>query len=238
MTIQQNEHRRPWDSFDVYLFDIDGTLLNCADAVHYFAFCEVLQSIVGRPVSLEGVVAHGNTDVGIVRDALKLAGLNESDWRPKIPEIKHAMCEYVESRQEEMCVSALPGARKVLHHLRDKGAALGVATGNLETIGRLKLEHAGLMPFFEFGCWSDACENRNEIFRAARVKARSWRAGDVSVCVLGDTPADIAAARSNELRIIAVASGIYPAEVLQAEAPDLCIHSLDELLEAVHSLPA
>lgn len=229
---------RSWDSFDVYLFDIDGTLLNCADAVHYFAFCKVLQSIVGRPVSLDGVVAHGNTDVGIVRDALKLAGLNESDWRPKLLEIKEAMCEYVQTRQEKMCVSALPGAREVLQHLRGKGAIVGVATGNLEAIGRLKLGRAGLLPFLEFGCWSDACEHRSEVFRAAREKARSWGAGHTSVCVVGDTPADIAAARANELQIIAVASGIYSAEVLQAEVPDLCVHSLNDLLEMVQTLPA
>ena len=27
-----------WDSADAFLFDIDGTLLNSRDAVHYFAF--------------------------------------------------------------------------------------------------------------------------------------------------------------------------------------------------------
>ncbi len=33
---------RRWDAYDAYLFDIDGTLMNCTDAVHYFAFCEAL----------------------------------------------------------------------------------------------------------------------------------------------------------------------------------------------------
>jgi phosphoglycolate phosphatase len=55
---------RAWDEFDAYLFDIDGTLINCRDAVHYFAFCESLTRIAGRPMNLDGVVAHGNTDAG------------------------------------------------------------------------------------------------------------------------------------------------------------------------------
>lgn len=229
---------RAWDSFDVYLFDIDGTLLQCTDAVHYFAFCNVLESIVGHPMSLDGVVAHGNTDVGIVRDALRLAGLDDDDWRPKLPKIKQGMREYVQARQEEMCVSVLPGAREVLRHLLDKGAILGVATGNLEVIGRLKLKRAGLLPFFEFGCWSDACESRSEVFQAARTKAQLLGADGASTCVVGDTPEDIAAARRNGLQVIAVASGIYPANVLTAETPDICIHSLTDLLTAGQALPA
>lgn len=235
----ENEPRhRSWDDFEIYLFDIDGTLLHCADAVHYFAFCNVLESIVGRPVTLEGVVAHGNTDVGIIRDALRLSGLSDADWRPLIPEIKRAMCEYVQARREELCVSALPGVRNVLKHLRNKGKKLGVATGNLETIGRLKLKRAGLLPFFEFGCWSDTCETRAEVFHIGRAKAGAIASEAASICVVGDTPADITAARANELQVIAVASGIYPAEVLRAGAPDLCVHSLTELLGAPQLLPA
>ena len=37
-----------WDAYDAFLFDIDGTLLTCTDAVHYFAFCHVFESIAGR----------------------------------------------------------------------------------------------------------------------------------------------------------------------------------------------
>ena len=54
----------PWDAYDAYLFDIDGTLLNATDAVHYFAFCEALTLLAGRPINLDGVNAHGNVDNG------------------------------------------------------------------------------------------------------------------------------------------------------------------------------
>ena len=55
-------------------FDIDGTLLHCTDAVHYFAFCEALKSVAGQSMTLEGVTAHGNVDTGILRDALPAGG--------------------------------------------------------------------------------------------------------------------------------------------------------------------
>src|SRR5476649_2727229 len=43
-----------WRGFDAYLFDIDGTLLNSRDAVHYEAFLIAMQELYGRTVGLEG----------------------------------------------------------------------------------------------------------------------------------------------------------------------------------------
>ncbi len=121
-----------WDRYDVYLFDIDGTLLECTDAVHYFAFCDALHLLAGRPLNLDGVTAHGNTDNGILRDALTLANVPEAAWRPRLAEARAAMCRQVEASQAELCVAVLPHVRTVLDHLRSRGALLGVATGNLE----------------------------------------------------------------------------------------------------------
>ena len=100
---------RAWDTYDAYLFDIDGTLLECTDAVHYFAFCGALQSLAGRPLNLDGVTAHGNTDVGILRDALTLANVPEPVWRGRLAETRAAMCGHVEDHKSELCAAALPG---------------------------------------------------------------------------------------------------------------------------------
>ena len=97
---------REWDCFDAYLFDIDGTLLNCSDAVHYFAFCNTLSAIAGRPFTLEGVTAHGNTDVGILRDALALAGVDAAVWRPRLG--THAGTKYAASWRNGNRMSASP----------------------------------------------------------------------------------------------------------------------------------
>lgn len=219
----------PWDGYDAYLFDIDGTLLHCTDAVHYFAFCKALQSIAGRPVNLDGVTAHGNTDVGILRDALTLANVPEASWRGRLAEIRTAMCREVEEHKAELCATALPGVTAVLDHLKAGGATLGVATGNLEAIGKLKLQHCGLLPYFAFGGYSDAYEYRRDVFRAALEQARSLAGKDASVCVVGDTPADIQAAHHNGVDVIAVATGIYGWEDLRQEKPEMCLRSLQEL---------
>jgi phosphoglycolate phosphatase len=223
---------RPWDSFDGYLFDIDGTLIHCTDAVHYFAFCEALTAISGRALNLDGVNAHGNTDVGILRDAFALAGVPDDQWRPRLPKIRTGMCRFVDANKEDLRPEPLPYVKEVLAHLSGKGAVLGVATGNLKGIGQLKLQRAGLLDFFKVGGWSDDFEQRSDVFRAAIKQMRSATQPSASFCILGDTPADIRAARANGQPVIAIATGVYSREQLAAESPDLCLQSFAELFAA------
>lgn len=224
---------RPWDQFDAYLFDIDGTLIHCTDAVHYFAFCDALSSVAGRPLNLDGVTAHGNTDVGILRDAFSCEEIAEDMWRPQLPQMLERMCAFVDERQDELCATVLPQVKEVLRHLQKKGARLGVATGNLERIGKRKLQAAGVLEMFDFNEWSDAFEYRQDVFRAALEQARSVTSSDAAILVIGDTPADVQAAKNNQLPVMAVATGVYSFEQLSACEPDLCIRSFRELLPEI-----
>lgn len=219
-----------WDTYDAYLFDIDGTLLHCTDAVHYFGFCDVLTRVAGRPVNLDGVVAQGNVDPGILRDALVRAGVPEAQWRPQLASMCEELSQFVEQRRNDLCVDVLPGVVAVLEHLRRRGAKIGVGTGNLERIGWAKLERCGLRARFDFGGFSDAVEWRRDMIAGAVEKARDLAGGEATICVVGDTPSDVQAARDNGLDVIAVATGIFSVEELRASGPDLLVGSLEELL--------
>lgn len=221
---------RAWDTYDAYLFDIDGTLLHCTDAVHYFGFCEVLTRVAGRPVNLDGVVAQGNVDPGILRDALLRAGVPEEQWRPQLTTMREELSRFVEERRADLCVEVLPGVVEVLEHLRARGAKIGVGTGNLELIGWAKLERCGLRAQFDFGGFSDDVEWRRDMIAGAVGKARELAGDEATICVIGDTPSDIQAARDNGLDVIAVATGIFTAGELRASQPDLLVGSLEELL--------
>lgn len=220
---------RNWDAFDAYLFDIDGTLIKSTDAIHYFAFCEALLKLSGRPLTLEGVVTHGNTDVGILRDALMLGGVQETTWRPHLRQALTGMRSFVTSQRQNLCAIPLPSVSAVLKHLTLRGACLGVATGNLAVIGHLKLDAAGLLHYFEFGGYSDEFEYRHDVFRRARSLALAAGKKNATLCVVGDTPEDIRSAHACGMEIIAVATGIHSYERLSAGNPELCLHTLSEL---------
>src|SRR6185503_12643134 len=120
--------------------------------------------------------------------------------------------------------------REVLQHLRDRKAVLGIATGNLASIGKFKLESCDLMQHFVFQAFSDGLETRADVYNHALTRARDLAGADAVICAVGDTPADIRAARHHGISMIAVATGIHSREELSAEQPDLCLSSLSELL--------
>jgi phosphoglycolate phosphatase-like HAD superfamily hydrolase len=219
-----------WDSADAFLFDIDGTLLNSRDAVHYFAFRTAIREILGIETSIEGVPVHGNTDVGILRAVLHRAGLADAAIDRHMPRIVARMCAEVQQNREQLNSVLCPSIPELLKHLQGRGKLLGAASGNLETVGWLKLEKAGLRPMFTFASFSFPRELRAEIFQHGIDLARQRLGADASVTVVGDTPADIDAARKVEVPIIALATGIYSFAQLRAHSPDACFASGTDLL--------
>jgi phosphoglycolate phosphatase-like HAD superfamily hydrolase len=144
--------------------------------------------------------------------------------------ILEAMRLSVLERRHELNLVRMPGVEQVLDHLARRGALLGVATGNLEVIGWVKVEQAGLREWFRFGGFSDHFPIRSELVGAAADKAREMAGRGANICVVGDTPRDIEAARANFLSVIAVATGNYSFDELLKYQPEVCATSLGDLL--------
>jgi len=219
-----------WDEQAAYLFDIDGTLLRSRDRVHFDSVATSVRRVTGLEISLKNVSIHGNTDTGILREACRQAGFPAEKLEPQVRAILEAMGQNVAERRAELDLILMPGVADALSHLAQRGALLGVATGNLETIGWIKIETAGLREWFKFGGFSDHYPVRSELIGHAAEKARELAGPGVSVCVVGDTPRDIEAARANHLPVIAVATGHYGVDELLVHQPEVCASSLADLV--------
>ena len=221
-----------WTDFDAYLFDIDGTLLNSRDAVHYHAFHHAVNRVFGLEFRLDGVAVHGNTDVGILRAYLQQAGVAESDWRSRLPQALECMSAEVERQAEQLRAEVCPGIRDLLRRLSSQGKLLGVASGNLERVGWAKLNAADLGGHFSFGAFSGPLETRDDVVAHGIEQAHQLRGPGTTVCVVGDTPADIRSAHVNGVPAIAVATGIYGVGELMACDPEMCVGCCEDLLSA------
>jgi phosphoglycolate phosphatase len=219
-----------WDECDAYLFDIDGTLLHAQGGVHTDAFSWSVEAVMGHPLSMDGVAVHGSTDTAILRDAFRLAAIGDEVWQPRLEEILDRMRARVLEQRESMSVTVMPGVLSMLAYLKSRGKLLGVATGNLEQIGWLKIELAGLRDWFSFGGFSDRHALRSDMIANALAGARKLAGNHVKVCVVGDTPSDIAAAKANGLPTIAVATGVFPYQTLLQHQPEVCTSTLQALL--------
>jgi phosphoglycolate phosphatase len=220
-----------WQSAAAYLFDIDGTLLNSRDAVHYFAFRNAMRQVLGVEASIEGVPVHGNTDIGILRAVLRREGLDNAAIDDSLPEIIERMCAEVQHNHEQLDPELCPSVLELVTRLHKSGKRLGVVSGNLETIGWLKLEKAGLKPMFSFASFSYPRELRVDIFRHGLAQARNFVGEEGSTFFVGDTPSDIEAARATGTPVIALATGVYSFPDLLACGPDACLACATDLLE-------
>lgn len=221
-----------WAAADAFLFDIDGTLLNSRDGVHYWAFHHALRRHFSVSSRIDGVPVHGNTDIGIIRAVLAREGVPEEQVAERLPLIVEQMCAEVTENKSSLRPELCPSVLELVRSLHSAGKLLGVASGNLERIGWLKLEAAGLQPYFSFGCFSDRHERREDIFRAGMAEVRRRLGPNAIVHVVGDTPSDIVAARAVGVPIIALATGIFPHEELLRHGPDACFNCCTDLLAA------
>jgi phosphoglycolate phosphatase-like HAD superfamily hydrolase len=136
----------------------------------------------------------------------------------------------------ELCPADLrpclaPGVPEALAQLGARRDAYrhSLVTGNYERVARLKLARAGIADWFpegQGGFGSDA-EERERLPAIARERAGGWPRE--RTVVIGDTPRDIACARADGLRVIAVTTGPFAVEAL-ADA--------DAVVDSARAVPA
>jgi phosphoglycolate phosphatase-like HAD superfamily hydrolase len=223
----------------VLLFDIDGTLLH-THGVGRRSVEAALRETVGGTFDFSDIQFSGKTDQQIFREVLEAGrrcGLDVGDDLDALaPRFGEAYRAEMERALPEATVDALPGAVDLVRQLAGDGAEMGMLTGNLRPlayakIGRVDLGEAEL-PFGAFG--SDSADrNALPAVAARRASERFGREVDpADLVIIGDTPRDIACARAVGATAVAVATGRYAAEKL--DAADLVLDTLEAFsLDAV-----
>jgi phosphoglycolate phosphatase len=207
------------------LFDIDGTLLRRASREHAVALHEAMHAVYGVDTTGIKVDAAGRTDIEIARATLLGAGVSALRIEERFDDLRAASVEaYARLVPADLSDTISPGMGALLERLAGRDdVLLSLVTGNLEPIARLKLRAAGLGDYFpsgQGGFGSDS-EDRTDLPPIARERAGTRGAPhpQSDTVVIGDTPRDIACARSDMLRVIAVATGPFPAvELASADA--------------------
>ena len=225
------------------LFDIDGTLLLKASSEHAASMHEALREVHGlADPSAVGVAPAGRTDGDIARQILLRSGVGAERIDERAAAVEEACCREFGMRcPPDLRDRVAPGMTELLDDLATRdGVRLALLTGNFEPVARLKLERAGLAHHFPAheGAFGSDHEDRAALPAIARRRAAvngnpHPRARTV---VIGDTPNDVACARADGVRCLAVATGPYPADELRGA--DAVAGDAGELAGLLASLPA
>jgi phosphoglycolate phosphatase-like HAD superfamily hydrolase len=190
----------------------------------------------------DGVRYAGMTDPIIFRDLGRALGVGEQQQRERWPQLLDVYLLALEREmgRDDPRRRVLPGVPELLEALSvQRGVYLGLLTGNIEAGARIKLEPFGLNPYFKDGGFASDHPERPEIARLARDKLS--RAFEVQfppgrVVVVGDTEHDVACARANGFRAVAVESGWVPREDLERSRPDALFTDLSDLGTVMRAL--
>jgi phosphoglycolate phosphatase len=225
------------------LFDIDGTLVDSAGAGKRAierAFLE-LYGIDAIAEKASGVRFAGMTDSSIFQALADACGITPLRFAALRAEL-HAC--YLRALREEMTRPdsrrrSMPGVNSLLVALLERSdVTLGLLTGNLEAGARIKLEPFGMNRHFQGGGFGSDHHDRREVARLAWLKLRNLTGLPFPrshVVVVGDTEKDVACAKVNGFRAIAVESGWASREELKAAAPDALLADLTDLEQVLQA---
>lgn len=219
----------------VVLFDLDGTVLTFEGAPPgpgRVALGRAMQELHGTERATDGLRLAGGTDRALARTMLSRAGVAQDD--AAIAKVLSSYVAHLGRVLRDRRYRPIGAVSRVVAELRNRGAMVGLATGNVREGARLKLSSAGLESTFDlsFGGFGGDAELRSDIVRIAA--GRCAVDGTAKLVVVGDTEHDVRAGRAVGARVVGVAMDEPARAELAAAGADAIVGACgDELLAAV-----
>lgn len=210
--------------FSVYLFDVDGTLLDSAEDI-CGAVSDVLAETECGRISVEALKRYVGVDLlGMYRDLLP--GASEERYQELVLEYRKAY-----PARGHRATRVYPGVPEMLAAL---GGRKSTATTKGSASTRAILEQFGLLPHFDHvqGTEGFAYKPAPDVIHAA---LQALGAGVEDCLFVGDSPADMEAGRRAGVKTCAVRWGYGDQAAMARWAPDYWIERPEELAVGSHS---
>jgi phosphoglycolate phosphatase len=222
------------------LWDIDHTLIDTG-GVGSEIYAAAFEKVTGRALEQMADVS-GRTEPVIFRETLALHRMDDPGnlFERFAQEQARGYADRSEDMRQRGC--ALPGAADALAALALRSDAIqSVLTGNTRPSARLKLAAFGLdrdldLDIGAYGTDDDTRANLVPIARKRAAERTGHQFSPHSTVLIGDTPADITAARDASVRIIAVATGKSSTGELAAAGADTVLADLSSTTALLDAL--
>ena len=220
MKFQQN-------SFDLVVFDWDGTLMDSAAAIvaSLQGACRDLDFPVPSDEQARYIIGLG------LHDALSciLPGLDASQYPRVVDRYRHHFLAL------DGGTALFPGIAEVVAGLHDAGYQLAIATGKSRRGLARALDATGLVSYFHATRCADEGHTKPHPGMLQAVMHQVG-AGSDRTLMIGDTTHDLEMARAAGVAALGVAYGAHPHDALLACGPLACVASVAELSDwlAVH----
>jgi len=204
-------------NIQVVLFDVDGTLLDTVDYI-VFAYAHTARTHGFPDVTREMVIAMGGQALE------ECYAVFAPGFAPR------PLCETHRGFQlaNTGLVAAYPSSSIVLAQVRARGLRTAAVTSR-RTTAHLTLEETGLAPLLDVVVTGDDVARCKPDPEGVHLALNHLGAAAASAVMVGDTAADVRAARSAGLRTVGVTYGFYSQTDYETYPPDYIIDDLSDL---------
>jgi phosphoglycolate phosphatase-like HAD superfamily hydrolase len=221
------------------LFDIDGTLTwwtNVNKNPHTKAFSEAIRNLYKITPAIEDKKISGLTDSLILKLLMQENGINGHDDQGTVASLMDELHNAFKASFDARLLVLLPGVKPLLAKLKDQGATLGLLTGNLESIAKIKLDALDIWKYFSTGGFgNDPHNSRAELVEYA-IKKAGYENDIDKVYLAGDTPRDVEAAKAAGIKhAVCVATGHFGQKELKNAGAEVVLENFKDTQAALRA---
>ncbi len=204
-------------NFSTFIFDVDGTLAQTNQLI-FESFRHVAKKYLNKVVSDEDIIAlFGPTEDVILKEWMK-------------DKYETARKDYFEFyyNEHDKYVKQFDGLEQVLQQILSHKKNLAIFTGKGADSTRITLEKIGFTKYFEIIADGDNVENHKPAPDGIQNVIKHFGVNEEEVLMIGDSPHDISASRSANVKIASVVWDSYAKEEVISLNPDFVFHNVEE----------
>jgi pyrophosphatase PpaX len=206
--------------YEAVVFDLDGTVVDSVELI-IVSFQHALREVLGRELSREAAIAW--VGMPLLEQMQRFSPEHADELVDVYREFNH--------REHDRMLTLYEGIQHLLEGLRHAGVKVGLVTSKSRFTTQMAFDLTGIEVYFDsIICAGEASGNKplpDPILACLKPLA----VGPAAAAYVGDSPSDIQAALAAGVTAIAVTWGVFPAEKLVAEKPDVLVHTIPELAE-------
>lgn len=211
-----SEMNRPL--YQAVVFDLDGTIVDSVELI-VASFQHAIREVLGREAGRDEAIA--NVGRPLREQMLMLSPEHADELVASYREFNH--------REHDRMLTLYDGILNLLHMLQGAGVKLGLVTSKSRFTTQMAFDLTGIESYFDqVICADESPRNKPSpdpiLLCLERLGVRARDAAYV-----GDSPADMQAAKAAGVDAIGVTWGVFPEDALVAEKPDRLVHTIAEL---------
>lgn len=209
-------------AFQAVVFDLDGTLVDSVELIA-LSFQHAIREVLHREASYEEATQHVGTPL---KEQMLLISPEHADELVSVyREFNH--------REHDRLLKLYDGILDLLNELTKVGCRLGLVTSKSRATTQMAFDLTGIEPYLDATVCCDEAPGNKPTAAPILYCLEHLGVEPANASYVGDSPADIQAAHAAGVTAIAVTWGVFSAEALVAENPEILVHTMSQLAEAL-----